>query len=230
MRLHVKVIVLVAFARLSLLNAEAIPSDFEGWFTTTALTSLDENGQHQFYMELQPRLGDNWHRMALMVVRPAIVFNPTRNLGLYGGYAWVPKFYDQEYYSDYRDEQRLWEQLLYKHSNFSIAWQHRLRQEQRNIAGTDGISNRSRYLVRGSSSYNGDDPLGLTAYSETFVNLNGVKGGPSGGFEQNRFFLGPYWEIHHARYELGYLGAYDRRFGKEDRWVNAIAVLAAFSF
>jgi hypothetical protein len=230
MRLLFKVILMIAFARLSLRAAEAIPRDFEGWFMTTALSSFDEQRRYQFYMELQPRLGDNWHRMALMVVRPALVFNPNKNLGLYAGYAWVPKFYDQDYHSDYRDEQRLWQQLLYKHSGLGGAWHHRLRQEQRNISGTDGISNRTRYLVRGSYPLKQNIPIGLTGYSETFVNLNGVKGGPSGGFEQNRFFLGPSWERHNARYEVGYLGAYDRRFGDDDRWVNAIAMLAAFSF
>lgn len=227
---YLRTLTVITFVCVTTRAARAIPTDFEGWFTATSLTSLDEQKKYQLYMELQPRLGDDWHRLALMVVRPAIVFNPTNDLGLYLGYAWVPKFYDQEYHKDYRDEQRLWEQILYKHSSFGLSWSHRLRQEQRNMVGADGVSNRTRYLVRGSYPLNRGELLGLTTYSETFVNLNGVTGGPSGGFEQNRFFIGPYWESTNARYEIGYLGAYDRRFGDEDRWVNALAVLAAVSF
>ncbi len=210
-------------------SASAIPTDFEGWFTTTTLSDLDTRGRYQFYLELQPRLGDDWHRMALLVVRPALVYNPMNDLSLFAGYAWVPKFYDQEYHHDYRDEQRLWEQVLFKHSSIGISWHHRFRQEQRMLAGAQGVSNRSRYLIRGSYALTENGTVGLTAYSETLINLNGVKGGPSGGFEQNRFFLGPFWESHGARYELGYLGEYDRRFGDDSRWVNAIAVLAAYS-
>jgi hypothetical protein len=210
--------------------ASATPTDFEGWFTTTTLTALDESRRYQFYLEFQPRLGDDWKRMALLVVRPALVYNPNKDLGLFAGYAWVPKFYNQEYHHEYRDEQRLWEQVLYKHSSVGIAWHHRLRQEQRMLAEARGVSNRTRYLIRGSSPFVDNGPVGLTAYSETMVNLNGVKGGPAGGFEQNRFFVGPFWESQGARYELGYLGEYDRRFGDDPRWVNAIACLAAFSF
>lgn len=209
--------------------ASATPTDFEGWFTTTTLTALDEDRRYQFYLELQPRLGDDWHRMALVVVRPALVYSPKKNLSLFAGYAWVPKFYNQQYHHDYRDEQRLWEQLLYKHSSIGIAWHHRLRQEQRMLAEAHGVSNRSRYLIRGSYPLIEGNPVGLTGYSETLVNLNGVKGGPPGGFEQNRFFFGPFWESDGTRYELGYLGEYDRQFGDDSRWVNAIAVLAAFS-
>lgn len=157
--------------------ASATPTDFEGWFTTTTLTALDEDRRYQFYLELQPRLGDDWHRMALVVVRPALVYSPKKNLSLFAGYAWVPKFYNQQYHHDYRDEQRLWEQLLYKHSSIGIAWHHRLRQEQRMLAEAHGVSNRSRYLIRGSYPLIEGNPVGLTGYSETLVNLNGVKGG-----------------------------------------------------
>lgn len=227
---HLRILAVIALVCVTTRAARAIPTDFEGWFAATSLTSLDEQKRYQFYMELQPRLGDDWHRMALMVVRPAIVFNPTNDLGLYLGYAWVPKFYDQEYHNDYRDEQRVWQQLLYKHSSIGVAWHHRLRQEERILAGAEGVSNRSRYLVRGSRLLSRQLRLGLTTYSETMVNLNGVAGGPSGGFEQNRFFLGPYWESKNSRYEVGYLGEYDRRFDEAPRWVNAIAVMAALSF
>jgi hypothetical protein len=217
-------------ALLSTRCARAIPTDFEGWFTTTTLSSLDESEKYHFYLELQPRIGDDWQRMALLVVRPAFVYSPQKNLGLFLGYAWVPKFYDQQYHHHFRDEQRLWEQVLYKHPGLGIDWHHRLRQEQRLLADTDGISNRTRYLLRGSYPVTRSGSVGLTSFSETLVNLNGVRGGPPGGFDQNRFFIGPFWESEGARYELGYLGELDRKFGDEPRWVNAVAMLAVFSY
>jgi Protein of unknown function (DUF2490) len=225
--------VLISIATISLIApryARAIPTDFEGWFTTTAIAALDERRRHLLYLEIQPRMGDDWQRMALLVVRPALVYSPHKDLGLFVGYAWVPKLYDQEYHRLYRDEQRLWEQALYKHSSLGVDWHHRLRQEQRIIADADGLSNRTRYLIRGSLPLEENGSLGITAYSETLVNLNGVRGGPAGGYEQTRFFIGPFWEAHNTRYEAGYLGEYDRKFGDGPRWVNAIAMLAAFSF
>jgi len=230
MRLSLRILALVIAVYLTPTRARAMPTDFEGWLTTTALLPLEESQTYQFYLELQPRVGDDWKRMALLVVRPAFVYNVLPHLALYGGYAWVPKFYNTSYHREYRDEQRIWQQAVFRHDGFRLSWVHRLRQEQRKIAETDGVSNRTRYLLRGSYPLEGVLVSGITAYDEFMVNLNGVAGGPRGGFDQNRIFIGPYWESASSRYEVGYLGELDRRFGDEPRWVNAIAVLASFSF
>lgn len=230
MKLFGGVVFLVASLCTLIRASEATPTDFEGWVQASALASLDEAKSYQLYLEVQPRIGDDWHRAAIMLVRPAFVYNPSEALSLFAGYAWHPTFYDSNYHRDYRDEQRLWQQILYRHDLWGIAWQHRLRQEQRKIEHTDGISNRTRYLIRESYGLTEDKSFGVTAFQELMVNLNGVEGGPWDGYDRSRLFLGPYWSIDNARYEIGYLGEHAKRFGDDERWVNALAVSALFNF
>jgi len=210
--------------------ATAIPSDFEAWASTVAFVSLEDSKSYQLFFETQPRLGDNVQRMAAVLSRVALVYNVSPQLSVFAGYAWFPTFCDTNYYRSYRDDQRLWQQLLYKHDLWSVSWQHRLRQEQRWIEHTDAVSNRTRYMLRGSLPLNDARDLGITAFDEVMVNDNGVQGGPAGGYDRNRVFVGPYWVVGSARYEVGYLGEHARRFGDEERWVNAIAALAILPF
>jgi hypothetical protein len=203
--------------------ANATPSDFEGWFTATALASLDASTRYQFSLELQPRIGDDWQRAAILLIRPALIYNPSHALSLSTGYAWHPMFYDADYYRTYRDEQRIWQQILYRCDLWGISWLHRLRQEQRKIEHTDGISNRTRYLLRESLPFNDDGTSGITSFQEIMVTLNTVTDGPWSGYDRSRIFLGPYWKRGIMRYEVGYLGEHAKRFGQDERWVNAIA-------
>ena len=210
--------------------AWATPHDFEAWDSTIAFVSLEESKRYQLFLETQPRLGDNWQRMAAVLMRTALVYNATSTLSLFGGYAWFPTFYDSNYHHTYRDDQRLWQQLIYKHDLWWISWQHRLRQEQRWIEHTDGVSNRSRYMLRGSLPLNEERTFGFTAFDELMVNLNTVEGGPWKGYDRNRIFVGPYWQVRDSRYEVGYLGEHAKRFGNDERWMSALAVVAIFNF
>jgi hypothetical protein len=206
------------------------PQDFEAWVATAALVPLEDTKTYQLFFEIQPRLGDDWQRMATVIARTAVVYNATPHLSVFAGYGWLPSLYDANYHRIYRDEQRLWQQLLYNQNLWDISWQHRLRQEQRWIEHTDGVSNRTRYMLRGSLPLNDASDFGITAFNEFMVNWNGVEGGPWGGYDRNRIFVGPYWQVGNARYEVGYLGEHAKRFGDDERWVNAIATAALFTF
>jgi len=206
------------------------PQDFEGWTTLVAFMPLEDSKCYQLYVETQPRLGDNWQRMATVLIRTAIVYNPTPSLSLFAGYGWFPSLYDADYHRSYRDDQRLWQQILYRQDLWGITWQHRLRQEERWIEQTDGISYRTRYMLRGSLPLNDKGDFGITALDEFMVNLNAVTGGPWSGYDRNRIFFGPYWEVGIARYEVGYLGEHAQRFGDDERWVSAIAATAILNF
>ena len=230
MKLYGCLVFLLASLFTLICRSEATPTDFEGWASASALTSLDDAKTYQLFLELQPRIGDDWHRAALVLVRPAVVYNPTKALSLYTGYAWHPTFYNSNYHRDYRDEQRLWQQVIYRHDLWGTAWLHRLRQEQRKIEHTDGISNRTRYLLRGSYGLTDAGDVGITTFEELMINLNGVDGGPWAGYDRSRVFLGPYWLVGSTRYEIGYLGEHAKRFGDDERWVNAIAISGQFNF
>lgn len=226
----VRIASLVFFIFIGISPVHGVPTDFQDWTLLTAHVKLDEAKRYQFYFEIQPRVGDNWQRMERLLVRPAVVYNVNPHLALYLGYAWTPLFMDSQYQRDYRDENRIWQQILYRHSFLDLQWQHRIRQEQRFIEHGDGVSNRFRYLLKGSYGLTEDDNFGITGYDELFVTFNSVEGGPSAGYDRNRFFIGPYWVVENARYEVGYLGEHARSFGSGERYINALMIFANFNF
>jgi hypothetical protein len=210
--------------------ASAHPHDFEGWLTASSHIALDKKRRYQVYLESQPRVGDGWRRAATVQERAAVNYNLNEELGFYVGYAWTPILYDAKYHRDYRDEHRTWQQIIYRHQSFGIKWQHRVRQEQRFIARTDEVSHRSRYLLRGSYGLSDSGDFGLTAFDEIMAHLNGVENEPWAGYDRNRIFLGPYWQVGNARYEVGYLGEHLKRFGSDERWAHVLSASAAFTF
>jgi hypothetical protein len=182
-------------------------------------------------MEAQPRVGDDISRMERLLIRPALGYNLNPNVALFLGYAWTPTFMNNRYQEDFRNENRLWQQILVKDTRWGLEWQHRLRQEQRFIEDAAGPSNRTRYLIRGSYALSDSGSYGLTGYNEIFVNLNSEYKGPKGGFDRDRFFFGPYLKHGPARYEIGYVGEYAQRFDEDGgRYINAIMVMALLNF
>jgi hypothetical protein len=224
---------LIGFVILMLANlplAVATPQDFQGWFITNAHISVEKTKTIQLYFEGQPRLGDDWKRAATFQGRAALVYNYDRSLGFYLGYAWTPSFFDASYHRDFRDEQRFWQQVVYRHDLFGLQWQHRLAEEQRILMRSSGIVHRIRYLVRGSVALNQQGNFGLTGYETVMVNLNDVEGVVQSGYDRNRIFFGPYWIVGAGRYEVGYLGEHLKRFGSDERWAHAILMSASYNF
>lgn len=230
MKRTISALLLAASVIATRVSAIAHPNDFEGWFITNAHISLDANKTYQIFVEGQPRLGNDWQRLATFQGRAALVFNWDTSLGFYAGYGWTPQFYDSKYHRDYRDEQRIWQQVVYRHELFGIEWQHRIREEQRMQMRTSGISNRFRYQLRGSYALNQKKDFGLTGYDALMINLNGVTGGAWDGYDRNRIFFGPYWVIGPGHYEIGYLGEHLKRFGSDERWTNALLLSASYNF
>lgn len=210
--------------------AYAQRTDFQSWTLVTAQATLDSEKKWLLYTEAQPRVGDDISRLERLLLRPALGYNFDKSTTCYLGYAWTPTFYDTHYNEDFRDEQRIWQQVLYKHNWRGLAWQHRLRQEQRFIDDASSTSHRTRYLVRGSYRLSESYDAGLTGYNELFVTENSVHKGPRAGFDRNRFFFGPYIVAGKGRYEVGYLGEYGKRFGNDDRMINVIMVAANYNF
>ena len=220
----------LAFALLNSTLALAQKTDFQSWSLLSATVNLDQQKQWFIYAEAQPRIGHDVSRMERLLLRPALGYNLSDKLSAFLGYAWTPTFSNASYDGDFRNENRIWQQLLYKHDMWGLQWQHRLRQEQRIIEDAGGTSNRTRYLVRGSCGLAGDGSYGLTGYNEVFVTENGTKKGPVGGFDRDRFFFGPYLKSGPGRYEVGYLGEYARQFGNDSRMINALLASASFAF
>ena len=211
-------------------KCHAQKTDFQSWTQVTGTFSLDDTKKWFAYMESQPRVGHDWQGLERLLVRPAVGYNVDEHVSLWLGYAWTPTFMNSHYDADFRNENRIWQQALIKHSMWGLDWQHRIRQEQRIIEDASATSNRTRYLLRGSYLLPGCESLGLTGYNEIFVTENGTEKGPKGGFDRDRFFFGPYIKSGPARYEVGYLGEYARQFGNDSRMINALLVSANFTF
>ena len=204
-------------------------TDVQSW--TQVITQVTINKEWFAYMEAQPRLGDDISRLERLIIRPAMGYNINPNVALFLGYAWTPTFMNNQYEESFRNENRIWEQILIKDSRWGLDWQHRLRQEQRIIEDAGGPSNRTRYLLRGSYALSDSGAFGLTGYNEIFVNLNSERNGPKGGFDRDRFFFGPYFNQGPGRYEIGYVGEYAQKFDEDGgRYVSAIMVMAILNF
>jgi hypothetical protein len=224
------VLLFVSHSLVTCRTAQAQRTDIQSWTLATAQVNLDSDKKWLLYAEAQPRIGDNISRLERLLLRPAVGYNFAKSTTFYLGYAWTPTFVNFNYDGDFRNEQRIWQQVLYKHELFGLAWQHRLRQEQRFIDDASSVSNRTRYLLRGSYRLAEEYDAGLTGYNELFVTEHSVERGPRAGFDRDRFFFGPYLVSGAGRYEIGYLGEYGKRFGNSDRMINAIMVAANYSF
>ena len=66
----------------------------------------------------------------------------------------------------------------------------RSRLEQRFVRDAGGVAIRAREMLRADFPFGSDHVWGVVLYDELFVNLNTVRRGPEGGFDQNRFFIG----------------------------------------
>jgi hypothetical protein len=233
---HIKPKLLNTFIALSCLvgghvsSGHAQQTDFQSWTLVAATVDIDPDKKFFAYMEVQPRIGDGISRLERLLIRPALGYNLSPNLALALGYAWTPTFSNASYEGDFRNENRLWQQLQYKHDLWGLKWQHRLRQEQRIIEDASSTSYRTRYQLRGSYGLAPDNSYGLTGYNETFATENGTRRGFRGGFDRSRFFFGPYLLSGPGRYEIGYLGEYARQFGKDSRMINAIIISAQYTF
>jgi hypothetical protein len=211
-------------------HCRATPYDFGGWLVANAhISLLPKTNRYQLYLEAQPRLGDHLQRAATFQGRAALVYNIDRQLGIYAGYAWTPLFLDSEYHRDYRDEQRFWQQIIFRHSKYGIDWQQRLRPEQRLQMGSASVVHRVRYMLRASYPLTRDKDLGLTVFDEVMYNINSSQGGAWQGYDRNRVFFGPYWLSGSIRYEVGYLGEHLKRFGDDERWAHVIAAALSFN-
>ena len=158
------------------------------------------------WFDLHARRGDAG---TVVIVRPGVGAEVTDWLSLWAGYAWVPVFTDG---ADRRDEHRLWQQAVLKHSTGAWSLQARTRFEQRFSEAGDDVGFRLRQFVRANWQPSTNTPLGLAVWDEIFVGLNDTDWGAAGGFDQNRLFIGPFLQVAPwARLEAGYLFAYLRR-------------------
>ncbi|MGH7148037.1 MAG: DUF2490 domain-containing protein [Nitrospiraceae bacterium] len=137
------------------------------------------------YMEVNPRFGDDVSELDQLILRPAIGYKLTDHWSLWQGYAWVGNYQPR-----FIEENRLFQQLLYKETFPFVKITSRSRLEERLIEHTDGTAVRARTMLRVDVPLPQAPDWAIVVYDEIFVNLNTVGNGPESGFDQNRLFLG----------------------------------------
>lgn len=208
-------------------GADQIPeNDLQLWLPVTFKTKVDD---HFFgYFEVQPRIGNNLvgptdpaegDHFSLLIVRPAVGYQVNKVMSVWQGYAWAPSYLPR-----YRNENRIWQQVMFENKIKKLTIINRTRLEERWFENSGGTSVRARHLVRGLYPIGKSKKWSLVASEEYFVNLNSAQNAPKSGFDQNRFFIGFNRKINDTmNFETGYmLNFVNRADPLADRFNHAI--------
>lgn len=199
-----------------------------GWFQITATGPIV--GDWRFFMEAQPRIGtdpeDGGTNLRALIIRPAVGYQLTDALSLWLGYAYQPSF------DPSRDEHRVFQQMLHTTHVGPFKMVNRSRLEERMIEDAGQPAIRIRHQVWFGYPLPRWPAWSLVAAVEPFVNLNTVRNGPVGGFDQNRVYLGVSRQIgKHLRVEVDYLNQFVLGHdGADDVVRNGGFLLLAFNW
>jgi hypothetical protein len=169
-------------------------SDFRLWAPVYLTVSLPS--KFIAYMEVNPRIGDDVTTIDQLLLRPALGYQLTDNLSIWQGYAWVG-YFNQPHISPqspFFEENRIYQQVNYKHKFSHVKFLSRTRLEERWIEHADGTAVRFRQMLRADFPIPQAPDWAFVVYDEIFINVNTVgvptSKGPGAGIDQNRFFLG----------------------------------------
>lgn len=122
------------------------------------------------------------------------------------------------------NENRAWEQYqnIQNFKEYGIL-QNRIRFEQRELEEGYGTALRTRYQLKYIYPLSKD--WSIVFSDEIFWNLNTVSWGPVAGFDQNRVFIGPGYQINQdSRIEFGYLNNYTNKDLNDDLNMHMVAI------
>ncbi len=195
---------LVLFTLPVVANADT-SSRTSAWFMSLSRVTFSDSVNA--FVDIQPRFtindtaGGEDNALDSLLLRGALGYQITPNIGLYQGYAYIPT------YDPKNVEHRSFQELSVKQKLQSKGTlTHRLRFEQRFIDSANETAYRLRYFGRYVRSLEMWHPkLSLAINEEVFINLNDAEKGPQSGFNQNRLFVGLNYRINPAlAYEFGY--------------------------
>jgi hypothetical protein len=189
-------------------SSDFTEDDLQIWAPVTLQGSLPATHKRGLYfLEVQPRQGNldgqqQSGTSSMLLVRGALGYRINKYLSLWQGYGWTPIFKP-----DFRNESRLFQQVLLESKIKKLQVFNRTRLEQRFIEFTDsGTSIRGRNLLKLVYPVGKSGKWGIVASDELFVNFNSVTNGPAAGYDQNRAFLGLQRKFNpHVIMEAGYM-------------------------
>lgn len=195
-------------------------TDFQVWGNITAtgnFSFLDKENPFlqklKWWAEGQGRFGDNASHFSQSLMRPGLGYQLTPTTSIWAGYAWAPT--EQPFARRAFDEQRVWQQVLWRDKfSFGIV-QSRSRLEERMAPqlGND-VGMRYRQLMKLSIPLTFAPGFSYIIQDEVFVALNTADWIPRRGIDNNRFFTGIGYAItKEITGEIGYMNHYIWRRG-----------------
>ena len=167
----------------------------------------------KWWAEGQGRFGDNASHFSQSLIRPGLGYQVNNTTSIWAGYAWAPT--TSPFTRIPVDEQRVWQQVLWR-DKFSFGTvQSRSRLEERMIPqlGQD-VGLRYRQLLKLSVPLSFAPGFSYIIQDEVFVALNTNDWVPRRGLDNNRFFTGIGYAItKEITGEIGYMNHYIVRRG-----------------
>jgi len=196
-------------------------TDFQVWGNVTATGNwgfVNPNNPNlkkwKWWAEGQGRFGDNASHFSQALLRPGIGYQLTPTTSIWAGYAWAPT--TAPFTRIPVDEQRVWQQVLWR-DKFSFGTvQSRSRLEERMIPqlGND-VGMRFRQLMKLSIPLSFAPGFSYVIQDEIFVALNTNDWVTRRGMDNNRFFTGIGYAItKEITGEIGYMNHYIWRRGQ----------------
>lgn len=205
-------------------SALAADADSQLWTQFTFSTRLKQ--RLRLFAEVQPRLGNGYDNLSLLIVRTAVGYQVTPNFSVWLGHGWTPAFFPE-----FNSEDRWFQQFLLEDRYPGFQMINRTRLEQRAIAGAGAASVRLRHMLRLARPLDAADRWAAVFSNELFWNLNSTPGGPEAGFDQNRAYIGfAYNATQSTRIELGYMANFlNPPRGGEDRRLDILLLSVNFN-
>lgn len=201
-----KRLALITFIVASTSYAQAPVGEFQQWNAVMSTVHVGkDNPALAFWLDVQTRRTPDG---VAQIVRPGVGYQATSWLSFWAGYAWIPTFTDGV--ADPIDEHRVWQQVFIQYETaFRLNLQARTRVEQRFHERGGEVGVRGRQFFRLSWRPSADVPVGGLISDELFIGFNATSWGQPAGIDQNRFFIGPFFQLTPwARIEAGYLMVY----------------------
>ncbi|WP_303544742.1 DUF2490 domain-containing protein [Sphingomonas natans] len=159
--------------------------DDQAWLNVTVIGNV---GKLAYFAEIQPRVGEDVSRMTQLLLRPAIGYQLSPTVTLYGGYAHVVLPIEN---GPDRNEERLFSQLnwsLPKIAGGSMLLRTRL--EHRRLSNGHDVGWRLRQMIRFMHPLGNPKKVRALAHVEAFVAFDDTDWGAHKGFDQVRSFAG----------------------------------------
>lgn len=193
--------------------ARAQTRDDQGlWFMLMADGRLGrETSRFRWWLDVQPRFLDDVDGLQQGLFRPGVGYALGERTTAWLGYARVRTDIGG---GDHSNEDRIWQQLLWKPRLGEVALQSRTRLEQRFLDTASDTGWRFRQFVKAGWQLPSSDRFSLEAYEEAFFNLNDTRWGQDTGFAQNRLFAGVGMKLgdqNRTKVEVGYLNQFIER-------------------